>query len=201
LAIGGRQDGTLKFNGRLDSFRIHNVVRSDSWRTARYNNTNIPSTFATAGTPEDGVLPPEPTEGSGFASLITSVIGEGHTGRRGNGTTILAASSQGEGWRVSSGNGQNTLSVSVIGEGYYLPSGSGELPAIIATIGEGYAATGSYGETLLIASSSGQGYVIRSGAGLAVMQVGTVGNGQSTEPATSGILALQTIDGLYLIGF
>lgn len=58
LAIGGRQDGTLKFNGRFDSFRIHNVVRSDSWRTARYNNTNTPSTFAAAGTPEDGVLPP-----------------------------------------------------------------------------------------------------------------------------------------------
>ena len=54
IAFGGRPDGTLLFDGRYDSARIHNVVRSEAWRTARYNNSNSPASFSSAGSPEVG---------------------------------------------------------------------------------------------------------------------------------------------------
>ena len=52
ISWGGRPQGATYMNGRIDSARLHKVVRDASWRTARYNNTNAPSTFATAGTPQ-----------------------------------------------------------------------------------------------------------------------------------------------------
>ncbi len=54
LGIGGRPNDTLKHNGSFDSARVHRAARSDSWITARYNNSNNPGTFASAGTPEEG---------------------------------------------------------------------------------------------------------------------------------------------------
>ena len=53
LGIGARPNNTFKHNGAFDSPRLHRAARSDSWITARYNNSNNPATFATAGTPED----------------------------------------------------------------------------------------------------------------------------------------------------
>jgi len=52
IGLGGRPTNAFKHNGHLDDVRLHKVSRSDDWLTARYNNTNSPSAFASFGTPE-----------------------------------------------------------------------------------------------------------------------------------------------------
>ncbi len=54
LGIGGRPNDTLNHNGAIDDVRLHRVARSASWITARYNNSDDPAAFASAGTPAEG---------------------------------------------------------------------------------------------------------------------------------------------------
>jgi hypothetical protein len=53
LLIGGDGNGTNTFDGLIDEVRVSSVARAAPWLKAEYVNLLTPSTFASAGTPED----------------------------------------------------------------------------------------------------------------------------------------------------
>ena len=53
IKFGAWNDGQYPHDGSYSNYRLHRVARSDDWINARYNNSNDPASFATAGTPED----------------------------------------------------------------------------------------------------------------------------------------------------
>jgi hypothetical protein len=81
----GRRNYTgsnLPFDGIIDELRIINTVMSDGWISTEYNNQNSPSTFASAGTPEDVGGGTAYTKSISEASTASDTVSRKQTAKR-----------------------------------------------------------------------------------------------------------------------
>ncbi len=222
ISFGGRPDVTLLFNGRFEFARLHNVVRSASWRTARHNNSSSPSTFITGGTPtspESGT-PSGSGSVSGTGELVAvgavthagsgSVVGTGELVGFGLVTHIGSGSVAAAGDLIGTGSSTHSGLGSVLGTGEL--SGAGSAPSVVSSgsgsvvatgvlSGVGFVQTTGVGSIVGVGDLAGAGSAQHTGSGSVVATGELAGAGSSPSLISSGAGAVEATASLDGLGF